>query len=100
MAPLPELIDLRFRENKPKTLVFSHRKRAYWACFHENLVYNFGHLPQGKASIGGVNMGKHDEEQHKTHNVCTVVQLYTVQTTGIVFCLCPNLYIDPRFRKN
>ena len=22
-----------FRENKPNTLVFSHRKRAYWACF-------------------------------------------------------------------
>ena len=32
-----------FRENKPKMLVFSHRKRAYWACFHENWVYKFGH---------------------------------------------------------
>ncbi len=32
-----------------------------------------GTLPQDKARIGGVNMGKHDEEQHKTHNVCTVV---------------------------
>ncbi len=32
-----------FRENKPKTLVFSHTKRAFWACFRENWVYNFGH---------------------------------------------------------
>ncbi len=32
-----------FRENKPKTLVFSHRKRAFWACFRENWVYKFGH---------------------------------------------------------
>ncbi len=40
---VPEFIDLRFRENKPKMLVFSHRKRAFWACFRENCVYNFGH---------------------------------------------------------
>ena len=32
-----------FHENKPKTLVFSHTKRAFWACFRENCVYNFGH---------------------------------------------------------
>jgi hypothetical protein len=32
---------LKFRENKPKTLVFSHRKRAFWACFRENWVYIF-----------------------------------------------------------
>jgi hypothetical protein len=31
-----------FHENKPKTLVFSHTKRAFWACFRENWVYNFG----------------------------------------------------------
>ncbi len=31
-----------FRENKPITLVFSHTKRAFWACFRENWVYNFG----------------------------------------------------------
>jgi hypothetical protein len=42
-SPVPEFIDPRFRENKPKTLVFSHRKRAFWACFRENCVYNFGH---------------------------------------------------------
>jgi hypothetical protein len=42
-CPVPEFIDPRFRENKPKTLVFSHRKRAFWACFRENCVYNFGH---------------------------------------------------------
>ncbi len=39
---MPEFIDLRFRENKPKALVFSHRQRAFWACFHENWVYKFG----------------------------------------------------------
>jgi hypothetical protein len=27
----------------PKTLVFSHWKRALWACFRENWVYNSGH---------------------------------------------------------
>ncbi len=32
-----------FHENKPKTLVFSHRKRAFWACLRENWVYKFGH---------------------------------------------------------
>ncbi len=32
-----------FREKKPKTLVFSHTKRAFWACFCEYWVYNFGH---------------------------------------------------------
>ncbi len=40
---VPEFIDPRFRENEPKTLVFSHRKRAFWACFRENYIYNFGH---------------------------------------------------------
>ncbi len=42
---VPEFIDPRFRENKPKTLLFSHRKRAFSACFRENCVYNFGHRP-------------------------------------------------------
>ncbi len=32
-----------FHENTVKTLVFSHRKRACWACFRENWVYKFGH---------------------------------------------------------
>jgi hypothetical protein len=36
---VPEFIDPRFRENKPKMLVFSHRKRTFWAC----CVFNFGH---------------------------------------------------------
>jgi hypothetical protein len=41
------------RKNKPKTLVFSHRKRAFWACFREYWVYNFGHrkLFQGIATM-------------------------------------------------
>ncbi len=43
-TPVPEFIEPRFHENKPKTLVFSHRKRAFWAaCFRENCVYNFWH---------------------------------------------------------
>ncbi len=42
-GPVPEFIDSRFCENKPKTLVFSHWKRAFWACFRENRVYNFRH---------------------------------------------------------
>jgi hypothetical protein len=33
-----------FHENKPKTLVFSHAKRAFWACFRKHWVYNFGAL--------------------------------------------------------
>jgi hypothetical protein len=32
-SQVSEFIDPRFRENKPKTLVFSHRKRAYWLVF-------------------------------------------------------------------
>jgi hypothetical protein len=40
---VPEFIDPRFRENEAKTLVFSHWKRAFWACFREKWVYNFGH---------------------------------------------------------
>jgi hypothetical protein len=32
-----------FSENKPKTLVFYDWKWAFWACFCENWVYNFGH---------------------------------------------------------
>jgi hypothetical protein len=51
VTPVPEFIDPRFRENKPKTLIFSHRKRAFWACFRENWVYNFGH--SGQPWIGG-----------------------------------------------
>ncbi len=42
-SSVPEFIDPRFRENKPKTLVFSHWKRRVWACFRENWVYNFRH---------------------------------------------------------
>jgi hypothetical protein len=38
-----------FHENKPKTLVFSHTKRGFLACFRENWVYNFGH--------GSINSG-------------------------------------------
>jgi hypothetical protein len=50
--PVCEFIDPRFRENKHKTLVFSHRKRAFWACFRENCVYIFRHSRQ--LSVGGI----------------------------------------------
>ncbi len=33
----------RFRENKPKTLVFNRWKRAFLGLFCKNLVYKFGH---------------------------------------------------------
>jgi hypothetical protein len=39
-----------FCENKPKTFVFSHRKRAFSACFGENWVYKFGHSSHGANS--------------------------------------------------
>ncbi len=38
-----EFIDPVFAKKKPNTLVFSHRKRAFWTCFRENWVYKFGH---------------------------------------------------------
>ncbi len=46
-----------FRENKPKTIVFSNRKRAFWARFHENWVYEFGHwsLPLYNSVVLGCN---------------------------------------------
>ncbi len=36
---------LSFHANKPKTLVFNHWKRAFWACFREYWVYKFGQSP-------------------------------------------------------
>jgi hypothetical protein len=42
-VPGARIYRLSFHENKPKTLVFSHTKRAFWACFRENWIYNFGH---------------------------------------------------------
>jgi hypothetical protein len=45
-----------FRENKPKTLVFSHRKRVFWACFPENRFCKFGHCSKTLASFPN-NMG-------------------------------------------
>jgi hypothetical protein len=35
-TPVPEIIGPVIAKNKPKTLVFSHRKEAFWACFREN----------------------------------------------------------------
>ncbi len=40
---VPELIDPVLRENKPRTLVFTHWKRAFWAFLRENWVCKFGH---------------------------------------------------------
>jgi hypothetical protein len=36
-----------FCKNKLKTLVFSHRKWTFWACFRENWVSKFGHSTEG-----------------------------------------------------
>jgi hypothetical protein len=44
-----------FCENKLKTLVFSHTKRAFWACLRENWVYNFGHCI-GMKGLPGVQL--------------------------------------------
>ncbi len=41
-----------FYENKPKTLVLYHWRLGFWACFHENWVYNFGHST-GLLSVEG-----------------------------------------------
>jgi hypothetical protein len=38
---VPEITS--FHENKPKMLVLYDWKQAFWACFHENWVYKFGH---------------------------------------------------------
>ncbi len=43
MSPVPEFIEPRFRGNKPKTLVSSHRQRAFWACFRENCHFLFNY---------------------------------------------------------
>ncbi len=42
-----------FLKNKPKTLVFSHKKRAFWACFRENWVDKFGHWSSGHILLFG-----------------------------------------------
>ncbi len=65
-APVPEFKDPRFRENKPKMLVFSHWKRAFWACFRENCVYNFGHGRQfnfGSSALGSATLLPKAEKQ-------------------------------------
>jgi hypothetical protein len=43
--PVPEFLDPRFHENKPKTKI---KKIAFWSCFRENCVYNFGHRILGQ----------------------------------------------------
>ncbi len=63
-----------FSWNKPKTLVFSYWKRAYWACFHENWVYYFGHW-------------------------CTLLEKYFCILVIIYRSSLPNSYGGPQFRK-
>jgi hypothetical protein len=55
-----------FHENKPKTLAFSNRKRAFWACFRENWVYKFGHRENILFNAGGV---KHTESENNLKGV-------------------------------
>jgi hypothetical protein len=61
---VPEFIDQRFSENKPKTLIFSHRKRAFLACFRENRDYNFRHRKH-PAAYSNKNVANTGKEQVK-----------------------------------
>ncbi len=47
------MADATFLEFFSHTLVFSHTKREFWACFHENWVYNFGHCCRKVWERGG-----------------------------------------------
>jgi hypothetical protein len=48
-----------FHENKPKTLVLYDWKRAFWACFHENRVYKFGHSAGRVGRVWEDAVGQH-----------------------------------------
>ncbi len=88
---MPEFIDPRFRENKPKTLVFCHRKRAFWACFRENCVYNFGHR-----GLGG-GMSKCREKHSKPDKK---VVLFTVHAFALRDLQCFKTWCHNSHEKN
>ncbi len=68
-----------FRENKPKTLVYSPWQRAFCSCFRENWVYKFGHrihsdpdperqtLPSWKVELSHEIMGHLRKYGYKTY---------------------------------
>jgi hypothetical protein len=71
-----------FRKNKPKTLVFCHRKRAFWAGFPENWVYKFGHCREALHCTGMTEM----EALKGMHDFCTqphVITQITIVKSGI-----------------
>ena len=45
-SPVPEFIDPRFRENKPKTLVFNHRKQRFGLVFAKTGSIISGTVPE------------------------------------------------------
>jgi hypothetical protein len=63
----------RFRENKPKTLVFSHKKRVFWACFRENRVYNFRHRSASCREMS-------DLKRKRSRNLFYITRYFTVKT--------------------
>ncbi len=56
-----------FRENKPKALVMSHEKQAFWVGFRENWVFKFGQRTLNLWKIYGLEVGKHQTFQPLTH---------------------------------
>ncbi len=82
-APVPEFIDPRFLENKPKTLVFSHRKQAYWAWFRENWVYNFRHWTcLDKRSLCCTWTGLYSVQQ-EPWSKCVQLEIYKILNMGV-----------------
>jgi hypothetical protein len=86
-----------FPENQPKTLVFSHTKRAFWACFRENWVYNFGHskfklrslltllVPGGGAHSLASEGVLESQFRQGTHTVVLFIYTYFV-----ILCITPR----------
>ncbi len=69
----------RFRENKPKTLVFYDWKRAFWACFREYWVYKFGH--------GSINSGTVSYER----NSVLLYVLFSCAVEEMIHGLVPDM---------
>ncbi len=93
--PVPEFIDPCFRENKPKTLVFSHRKPAFWACFRKNCVYNFGH-----STLTGVFVPGTGFQPSNTKKWFRIAQRYlSTLKWGEVPCKLNSLHLPPKYHN-
>ncbi len=68
-----------FRENKPKTLIFSHAKRPFWACFAKTGSINLGtgfpsiKKPPIYPCLLSRSHPKSIEEDYRTDRLCTVL---------------------------